>query len=103
MTATISAVNGAFAYAWFVGSASGAEYLAGITPSNQAIFTKYPATTNQPIANLKVGASYQDNSTDTLIPDGILAQTFGQIMAPAPGTIMSSIRCCRVGFIPAIH
>jgi len=90
VTATVTLVNGAFAYAWFVGSATGAEYFAGITPSNQAIFTKYPATTNQPIGNLKVGASYADNSTDQLVPDGILPQVFGQIMGPSPGQLMST-------------
>jgi hypothetical protein len=90
VTATTTLVPGAFAYAWFVGSASGAEYLAGITPSNQAIFTKYPATTNQPIGNLKVGAVYADNSVDQLVPDGVLAQVFGQITGPTPGQIMST-------------
>ena len=90
VTATVAAVSGAFAYAWFVGTASGAEYLAGITPSNQAIFTKAPATTAMPIGNLKVGASYSDNSTDTLVPDGILSQVFGQIMGPDPGRIMAT-------------
>lgn len=90
VTATTTLVPGAFAYAWFVGSASGAEYFAGITPSNQAIFTKFPATTQQPIGNLKVGASYADNSVDQLVPDGILTQIFGQITGPAPGTFMST-------------
>jgi len=90
VTATVTLVPGAFAYAWFVGSASGAEYLAGITPSNQAIFTKFPANTNQPIANLKVGATYADNSVDQLVPDGVLAQVFGQITGPTPGQIMST-------------
>ncbi|CAN5950496.1 unnamed protein product [Sphagnum jensenii] len=90
VTATCTLVSGAFAYAWFVGSATGAEYLAGITPSNQAIFTKYPATTNQPIGNLKVGATYADNSVDQLIPDGVLAQVFGQVTGPSPGQYMST-------------
>jgi len=90
VTATVSLVPGAFAYAWFVGSATGAEYLAGLTPSNQAIFTKYPANTAQPIGNLKVGASYADNSVDQLIPDGVLAQVFGQITGPSPGQLMST-------------
>ena len=90
VTATVTLVPGAFAYAWFVGSATGAEYLAGITPSNQAIFTKYPATTNQPIANLKVGPSYADNSVDQLVPDGILPQVFGQVTGPSPGQFMST-------------
>lgn len=90
VTATTTLVPGAFAYAWFVGSATGAEYFAGITPSNQAIFTKYPAATNQPIGNLKVGASYADNSVDQLVPDGILAQVFGQVTGPSPGQFMST-------------
>lgn len=90
VTATCAIVSGAFAYAWFVGSATGAEYLAGLTPSSQAIFTKYPATTNQPIGNLKVGAVYSDNSTDQLVPDGILTQVFGQILGPTPGQGMST-------------
>lgn len=90
VTATVATTPGAFAYAWFVGATSGAEYLAGITPSNQAIFTKFPATTGQPIGNLKVGASYADNSVDQFIPDGVLAQVFGQVTGPSPGQIMST-------------
>lgn len=90
VTATCTIVNGALAYAWFVGSATGAETLAGITPSNQAIFTKYPAATNQPIGNLKVGASYADNSTNILIPDGVLTQVFGNITGPDPGRFMAT-------------
>jgi len=90
VTATATLVPGAFAYAWFVGSASGAEYLAGLTPSNQAIFTKYPAATSQPIGNLKVGPSYADNSVDQLVPDGVLTQVFGQVTGPSPGQIMST-------------
>lgn len=90
VTATVATVPGAFAYAWFVGAATGAEYLAGLTPSNQAIFTKYPANTNQPVGNLKVGASYADNSVDQLVPDGILPQVFGQITGPSPGQFMST-------------
>jgi hypothetical protein len=90
VTATVTPVVGAFAYAWFVGSATGAEYLAGLTPSNQAIFTKYPAATNQPVGNLKVGASYADNSVNGLIPDGVLTQVSGAITGPSPGQIMAT-------------
>lgn len=90
VTATATLVPGAFAYAWFVGSASGAEYLAGLTPSNQAILSKYPPTTNQPVGNLKVGATYADNSVDQLVPDGVLSQVFGQITGPSPGQFMST-------------
>jgi hypothetical protein len=90
VTATVAIVPGAFAYAWFIGSATGAEYLAGITPSNQAIFRGYTLATNQPIGNLRVGASYTDNSVDQLVPDGILPQIFGAVTGPAPGTFMST-------------
>lgn len=90
LTAQVANVIGAFGYAWFVGSASGAEYLAGITPSNQAIFTKYPPNTAQPVGNLKVGVSDADNSTDILIPDGVLTQISGAILGPDPGRIMAT-------------
>ncbi len=91
VTASVTAVAGALAYAWFVGSATGAEYLAGLTPSNQAIFTKYPSsTTAQPLTKLQVGSSYQDNSTDFLVPDGVLTQIFGNITGAAPGALMST-------------
>jgi hypothetical protein len=90
VTATVAIVPGAFAYAWFIGSATGAEYLAGITPSNQAIFRGYTLSTNQPIGNLRVGATYADNSVDQLVPDGILPQIFGAVTGPAPGTFMST-------------
>jgi hypothetical protein len=91
VTATVASVVGAAGYAWFIGSATGAEYLAGITPSNQAIFTKYPSTTlAQPLTNLQVAGNYQDNSINFLTPDGILTQIFGSITGPAPGTAMAT-------------
>lgn len=92
VTATVVPVNGAMAYAWFVGSTNvpGSMYLAGITPSSQAIFIAVPAATNQPLSSLYVGGVPQDNSTNILVPDGILPQIFGAIMGPAPGTLMST-------------
>ena len=91
VTASVTAVTGALAYAWFIGSASGAEYLAGLTPSNQAIFTKYPSSAAaQPLTKLQVGSSYQDNSTDFLVPDGVLTQVFGNITGVSPGALMST-------------
>lgn len=91
VSAFVTPVNGALAYAWFVGSASGSEFLAGLTPSNAAIFTKIPSSsTAQPVTSLQVGGSYIDNSIDTLIPDGVLTQLFGAITGPAPGTIMGT-------------
>ena len=90
VTATCTPVAGAYAYAWYVGSATGAEYLAGLTPSNQVILSKYPATTAQPIGNLKVGSTYTDNSVDVFIPDGILTQIAGAVTGPSPGQPMST-------------
>ena len=90
ITATVAVVPGAVAYAWFTGTATGVEYLSGITPSNQAIFTAPAASTKQPIGNLKVGAVYNDNSTDVLVPDGILPQIYGAILGPDPGRFMAT-------------
>lgn len=92
VTATVAQVNGAVAYAWFVGSANlpGSLYLAGLTPSNQAIFTKVPASTNQPLSSLYVGGVPQDNSTNVLLPDGVLPQIFGAITGPSPGQAMAT-------------
>ena len=90
VTCTVAAVTGAFAYAWYAGTAANALYLAGLTPSNQAILSKYPATTGQPLTNLQVAGNYQDNSVDTLIPDGILNQISGAILGPDPGRIMAT-------------
>lgn len=90
VTASVVPVPGAVAYAWFVGTASGQETLAGITAGNQAIFAANPGNTAQPVTALKVGASYQDNSTNTLLPDGILTMIYGSVFGSAPGTAMST-------------
>ena len=91
VTATcVGAPAGTLAYAWYAGTAANLLYLAGITPSNQAILTKFPATTGQPLTNLQVGSGYQDNSTDLLVPDGILSQIFGAITGPSPGQPMAT-------------
>lgn len=90
VTASVAAVIGAVAYAWYVGTASGQETLAGITASNKAVFTKNPGVLAQPVTGLKVGASYQDNSTNTLIFDGILSQIYGSVTGNAPGTAMTT-------------
>lgn len=91
-TATVTAVAGAAAYAWFVGSTNAAAslYLAGITPANRAIFTTVPPSTNQPLSSLYVSGSPQDNSTNTLVPDGVLTQIFGAITGSSPGQSMST-------------
>ncbi len=90
VTATVSAVAGAVAYAWYIGATSGSEVLAGITTTTQAKFTKIPAATAQPITALRVGGVYQDNSTNGLLPDGILTQIFGSVFGGAPATSMAT-------------
>jgi hypothetical protein len=90
VTASVAVVNGAVAYAWYAGTTSGSETFVGITATNRVIITKVPAATNQPIGNLKVGGVYQDNSTNALLPDGILSQIFGSVFGGAPGTVMST-------------
>ena len=90
VTASVTAVNGAVAYAWYVGTATGAETLAGITAANKVTFSKNPGTSAQPITALKVGSNYQDNSLNTLLPDGILSQMYGSVFGSAPGTVMTT-------------
>jgi hypothetical protein len=97
ITATVAVVPGATAYAWYTGTATGVLYLSGITPSNQAIFTVNAAATKQPIGNLKVGAVYTDNSTDVLVPDGILPQIYGAILGPDPGRFMATNQIIPTG------
>ncbi len=91
--AAVTVVTGAGGYAWYVGSTAASPstmYLAGITPSNQVILSKVPAATGQPLSNLYVSGSPQDNSTDLLIPDGVLTQVFGAILGPDPGRNMAT-------------
>lgn len=93
ITATCTIVRGAVAYAWYVGSTAASPttmYLAGITPSNQVYLTKVPASTSQPLSALYVSGSPQDNSTNILIPDGIIPQIFGAVMGPDPGRAMAT-------------
>lgn len=86
---TVVSVPGAVAYAWFVGTSSGGETLAAITQGNQAIFSKVGAL-GQPVTALQVSSAYQDNSTNPLVPDGVLPMIFGSIFGGAPGTGMAT-------------
>lgn len=66
VSASVAAVPGAVAYAWFVGTA-GAEKIAQITTVNSAKFTALPAT-GQTAASLDAS----DHSTSALAFDGLL-------------------------------
>lgn len=90
VTASVTAVVGAVAYAWYVGTTSGAETLAGLTPSNRVTFSKNPGASQQPITALQVGGVYQDNSLNTLLFDGLFSQVYGSVFGVPPGTPMST-------------
>lgn len=91
-TCTVTPVVGATGYAWYVGAsnAPASMYLAGLTPSNQVIISHVPASTNQPLSAIYVSGSPVDNSTDILVPDGVLPQIFGAVMGPSPGQFMAT-------------
>jgi hypothetical protein len=85
IAATVAAVNGAMGYAWFWG-ASGAEVLGAITTINSLVITANAAGT-QTAASL--GGS--DNSTNSLVFDGLLTQALksgsnAYVAAQATGT-----------------
>lgn len=90
ITATVTPVVNAVAYAWYFGSTTGATRLQAITQGNQVIFSSIPSTTNQLITALQVNSAYIDNSTNQLVPDGILSQMYGSVFGAAPGTAMQT-------------
>lgn len=90
VTASVAPVAGAIGYAWYVGTTSGAERLAKITAGNQVILTQNASATAQPVTNLQSSGLYQDNSTNSLVPDGILSQIFGNIFGGQYTTTMQT-------------
>ena len=89
VVATVTPVAGAVAYAWYVGTSSGGEILAGITAVSRATFTK-PGALLQPVTNLQVSGSYQDNSVNAYLFDGIIPIMTNAIFGSAPGTAMAT-------------
>jgi hypothetical protein len=71
VTATVAAVRGAVAYAWFTGATAGTETLSAITTINSVTFTA-AATGTQTAASLPSS----DNSKNTLIFDGLMNFAF---------------------------
>lgn len=90
VTATVAPVSGAVGYAWYVGTASGAERLSAITAANQLVITQNASATAQPVTNLQVGGVYIDNSLNTLIPDGIISQIYGSVFGTGYATSMAT-------------
>ena len=90
VSATVAVVPGAVAYAWFAGTSASALYFRGVTTSNMAVVGGPGASTSQPLTALQVSGSYQDNSANVLLPDGVLSQIFGTVFGAAPGTAMAT-------------
>lgn len=72
VSASVAAVAGAFAYAWFVGTA-GAERIAAVTTINSVVLTTTSLGTNQLASAIPGGAA--DRSQNTLIFDGLLTMS----------------------------
>jgi hypothetical protein len=86
LSATVSPVNGAVAYAWFVGAA-GSESLQAITPLNSATFSA-PLSTGQQLATAITADCSRNQS---LAFDGLLSVAFnpansGYVQSLATGT-----------------
>lgn len=73
LSATTPVVNGAVAYAWFVGAA-GAETLQCITTINSATFSAALSSANMAASSLSTTADYSNNSS--LAFDGFLTSAF---------------------------
>jgi hypothetical protein len=88
LSATVSLVNGAVAYAWFVGAA-GSESLQAITTLNSATFAA-PLSTGQQLASTIIA----DNSRNTgLAFDGLLSVAFN----PANSAYVQSLATGAAG------
>lgn len=68
LTATVAAVPGAVAYAWFFGVGAGNEVLGAITTANKVVILANATGTQN------ASAVTADNSTNNLIFDGLLVQ-----------------------------
>jgi len=70
IAATVTAVKGAFAYAWYCGATAGSEKLAAITTINSVVLTAYATTTQA--ASALASTDYSDDATYQY--DGFLYQ-----------------------------
>lgn len=73
VSATVTAVNGAFAYAWYWSKgAAGSEVLGAITTVNKVTITTNTGTGTQTAGDMPAS----DNSVNNLIFDGLLTQVY---------------------------
>jgi hypothetical protein len=70
ITATVTAVRGAVAYAWYVGASASAATLAQITTVNEAVLTTDTGAGTQTGGDLPSA----DNSVNNLVFDGLITQ-----------------------------
>lgn len=70
VSASVTPVAGAFAYAWFVGT-GGSERIAAVTTINSVVLTTTSLGTNQLASAIPGGAA--DRSTNSLVFDGLLS------------------------------
>lgn len=87
LTATVTPVNGAVAYAWFWGAA-GSEALGAITTINSVSITATAAG-----AQLASALPASDGSRDTMIYDGLLTQ----IMTSGSGAVVTNLATGTAG------
>lgn len=85
VSASVTAVNGAYAYAWFYGASAGAERIVAITTINSVKITAAPAGDNQLASAITNPAA--DNSTNSTIFNGYM--TFA--MKPGSGAYINTL------------
>lgn len=71
ISATVAAVRGAVAYAWYVGAAA-AERFYGLTTINSVLMTSIPGS-----SQLLSAMPASDQSVNSLVYDGVISQIFG--------------------------
>lgn len=70
VSATVTPVKNAVAYAWYAGATAGTEKIVAITTINSVVITAAPAGGNQ-LASA-IASPSQDNSVNSLVFDGLL-------------------------------
>lgn len=85
LAVSVSPIQGAVGYAWFVGPA-GSEILQAITSINSVAFTAPLATTNQPISAISVDSSTNGNAFDGLLTNAFKEGSNAYVKALATGT-----------------
>jgi hypothetical protein len=85
LSVSVAPIQGAVAYAWFVGPA-GSETLQAITPINSATFAVPLTTTGQPATAITVDSSTNANAFDGLLTNALKAGSNAYVKALATGT-----------------